>query len=469
MTDLCAVAMVDGVRVMVPDSLELITPYVLREQGDWFEDEIKFVRVLLTPGQQVLDIGANYGVYTLSMAKTVGPSGRVWAYEPATSTADILAAGIAENKFENVVLERCALSHIPGMGRLNLSEDAELNSLSGHDISAGVPVSSHSEAVRLTTLDEQASLHQWTAIDFIKMDAEGEELNILRGGHAFLAEQSPLIQYEIKAGNEIHMELVQAFSQLGYDAYMLIPGLNVLAPFNADAPADSYLLNLFCCKPARASVLAARGLLVSESALTAANKIEPVKAHEQWPRSLADFPYAKSLFADWHRTMAGGANDANADIDTVLALHARSRDASHSSAVRVAALMQAMSHMQHACAQSPGHLRLLTLARIAREAGARAIAMHALGAFLRQLSSGSPIEVSEPFLPPLARFEMLAADASPDNWVVASALEALELAGAYSSFYTGAAALARLDAIVQTGLAGDEIVRRLALVRERFS
>jgi len=152
---------------------------VLREQGDWFEDEIKFVRVLLAPGQQVLDIGANYGVYTLSMAKAVGPSGRVWAYEPATTTADVLAAGIAENKFEHVVLERCALSHNSGTGRLNLGEDAELNSLSSNDTPDGSPSLMPSEAVRLTTLDEQAALHHWAAIDFIKMDAEGEELNHL--------------------------------------------------------------------------------------------------------------------------------------------------------------------------------------------------------------------------------------------------------------------------------------------------
>ncbi len=69
--------MVDGVRIVVPDSVNLITPYVLMEQQDWFEDEIKFLRCLLQPGQKVIDIGANYGVYTLSMAQVVGPEDRV--------------------------------------------------------------------------------------------------------------------------------------------------------------------------------------------------------------------------------------------------------------------------------------------------------------------------------------------------------------------------------------------------------
>jgi FkbM family methyltransferase len=64
------------------------------------------LRRLLLPGQQAIDVGANYGVYTLSMAKAVGPTGAVWAFEPASSTAAFLAQGIAINEFTQVVLER---------------------------------------------------------------------------------------------------------------------------------------------------------------------------------------------------------------------------------------------------------------------------------------------------------------------------------------------------------------------------
>src|SRR5512145_3343913 len=108
------VTLVDGVRVVVPDTLDLITPYVLQEQQDWFEDEIRFLRRLLQPGQKVIDIGANYGVYTLSMAHVVGPEGRVWAFEPATNTARLLAEGIASNGFSQVILEPSALSNACG-------------------------------------------------------------------------------------------------------------------------------------------------------------------------------------------------------------------------------------------------------------------------------------------------------------------------------------------------------------------
>src|SRR5690348_15226757 len=129
MTATSRLEMVDGVRIIVPDSLDLITCYVLREQQDWFEDEIKFLRKLLQPGQKVIDIGANVGVYSLSMARTVGPTGRVWSFEPASSTAALLAQSIVANEFSHVVLDQCALSSASGTLRLSLNDSSDENEL----------------------------------------------------------------------------------------------------------------------------------------------------------------------------------------------------------------------------------------------------------------------------------------------------------------------------------------------------
>ena len=129
MPDSITLTLTDGVRIVVPDSLNLITPYVLIEQQDWFEDEIRFLRRLLVPGQKVIDVGANHGIYTLSMAKAVGPTGSVWAFEPASGCAALLAQGIAANKFDHVIVERSALSSQCGTGCLALNDHSELNAL----------------------------------------------------------------------------------------------------------------------------------------------------------------------------------------------------------------------------------------------------------------------------------------------------------------------------------------------------
>ena len=55
--------MAGGMKICVPAALDHITTYVLLEQEDWFEDEIRFVRRFLRPGMRAVDVGANFGVY----------------------------------------------------------------------------------------------------------------------------------------------------------------------------------------------------------------------------------------------------------------------------------------------------------------------------------------------------------------------------------------------------------------------
>jgi len=311
MSSTTTLALVDGVRVIVPDSLNLITTYVLREQEDWFEDEIKFLRLLLQPAQRVIDIGANYGVYTLSMAKLVGSAGRVWAFEPASKTASLLAASIAANNFGQVVLEQSALSSEKGTAQLSLNDNSELNALV-YDHGCN----DETETVDITTLDECLEARDWQEIEFLKLDAEGEEANILRGGIHFFSKESPLVQYEVKAGAELHMELVQAFTELGYNSYRLVPGLNLLVPFDDKEPVDGYLLNLFSCKPDRAAKLADRGFLVDAAA---ADRFRETHSHGAWKNiesdqtngwltALMKYPYGENCAELWRKTMATGMN-----------------------------------------------------------------------------------------------------------------------------------------------------------------
>ncbi len=263
MVDATVLNLVDGVRVVVPDSLDLITPYVLREQLDFFEDELRFVRQLLQPGQKVVDIGANYGVYTLPMAKKVGATGHVWAFEPTSSTAGFLWH--SGEWFWASDLEQKAVSSRSGTAQLVLESHSEANSIS-HEESPTAAC----ETVSLVTLDQCMDRFQWVDIDLIKIDAEGEECNIMKGGRRFLTDLAPLVQYELRKADSINSQLIQDFAALGYDSYRLVPGLNVLVPLHVDAILDPYLLNLFSCTAGRADALAAQGFLLRSSDLSGA-------------------------------------------------------------------------------------------------------------------------------------------------------------------------------------------------------
>ena len=118
------------ISACVANSNNFMTTYVLRERGDWFEDEMGFLRNFVSPGMQVLDIGANYGLYTLTLAKLAGPSGKVWAIEPSSETASYLNTSIHQNGFQNVQLEVIGLSSQNGTAWLSLNDNAELNQVS---------------------------------------------------------------------------------------------------------------------------------------------------------------------------------------------------------------------------------------------------------------------------------------------------------------------------------------------------
>ncbi len=338
MPDTIVLTLVDGVRIVVPDALDLITPYVLREQQDFFEDELPFVRQLLQPGQNVIDIGANYGVYTLPMAQKVGASGHVWAFEPASSTAQFLAQGIAANGFGHVTLEQKAVSSAPGSAQLALHVHSELRSIVHGAVPAG-----GSEKVSVVTLDDCMDRYRWVDIDLIKIDAEGEEANIVKGARRFFANLAPLVQYELKNNaTDMNFGLIRDFAAIGYDSYRLLPSLNVLVPFDAESPPDSYLLNLFCCNAARADRLAAHGVLLRSADLAGVGGSLGTNqngsdggANYQWQHALAHLAYATPLASTW--AMAEEARES-ADVHRALSFYARSRNAALSMAERFRAL-----------------------------------------------------------------------------------------------------------------------------------
>ena len=126
------------------------------------------------------------------------------------------------------MLERSALSRDCGTAQLTVNDNSELNALVRDEQSGNA-----SETVRLVTLDDCLQRYGWKKIDFLKIDAEGEEANIIEGGRRFFADLSPLILYEVKAGEAVHLELVHKFAALGFDSYRLVPGLDLLVPFDA--------------------------------------------------------------------------------------------------------------------------------------------------------------------------------------------------------------------------------------------
>ncbi len=432
------------VDICVPRNLDLISPYVLLEQEDWFEDEAPFIRRLLRSGDKVVDIGANYGVYSLTAAKAVGDGGHVWSFEPASETAAHLSQSIAANGFKNVTLIQAALSNREGQAQLSLSGQSELNTLQGS--AAG------SETVSLTTLDAWAAGAGWPKVDFMKLDAEGEEGNVIRGGENFLRRASPLVMFEIKHGSKLNLALQGQLTELGYAAYRLLPGIGILRPFHATGSEDPYLLNLFACKPDKAAELAERGILAEAPVIDI-----PAIPEGAWKKQLSAMPYARDLTGQWLRPGVVAADYGNA-LDAYCLAHESSAPAPR----RAAALEVAVAAMRRLSEGDPRFCYLLSLARAASEAGQRAVGVLALQRLVAGLAKGQ-CDPSQPFLAPSERFENLPMAGKAEHWCFAAILETFERLSAYSSFYDPNHA-SILDDLRKTGLQSVESERRRILI-----
>ncbi len=452
----CNIDIADDVVVSVPDSLQAMTTYILREQEDWFEDEIRFLRRYARPGMRVLDIGANYGLYALSLAKRAGDGGRVWAVEPCTATAQHLKHSIALNRFDQVELLQTALSDHSGHARLSVQPNPELNALTDDP-----GATADTEEVALTTLDALAAQHDMRRIDFLKIDAEGEEERILRAGEDFLRTENPLVMFEIRQGNSFNLELAARFVALGYHCYRLIPGLDALAPFDAaTATPDNYLLNLFCCKPERARQLAQAGLLVTET------PAQPGDPAPDWLAELSSQPFARPFARAWRQQCPQSAPQQT-PYQTALAHYQASRQPRRDIAQRHAHLREAFRLLSSACDRHADLYQVGSLARVASELGERQIAVNILINAIDALRQSAPGQPSQPFLPASPYFDHLEPGQDAGRWLFAALLDQNARLAIYSTYFVSTDFLQPLNALRDTGFERAEMARRRQLIAMR--
>jgi len=458
-----SVELVDGTNVMVPDSLELITPYVLQEQGDWFEDEIKFLRRLVQPGDTVVDIGANYGVYALSLARKVGPSGQVWAFEPATDTAQLLRESSNANDTTWLHVVQQALSDHEGTAWLEMPGQAELNRLAKVEHEGSDEQAIPGETVEITTLDQCLDRFNWKPIDLLKIDAEGAEESILNGGIRFFKELSPLVMFEVKAGIDLNLGLIKSFKDLGYQSFRLVPGLDTLVQFSENQNADEYLLNLFAAKPDRIAQLVTRGLLVEQDK-SCVHEDEKLP-NDSWLIALQNQPYAKSIASDWQ---IATPLEEQRIIHRALQAWTIAQKGSMPITQRYAALSCSYELLKNAIKTDCPLGRLASLTRVAMALGERAQAVNALNKLITNLQAGLKVDRNEPFLCPGPAFDSVPPTVSLEDWLEAAGLTTLEYLSSFSSFYSVNESKMRLKRLSSLGYTEETMQHRKLLISRRL-
>jgi protein O-GlcNAc transferase len=438
----------NGTALALRPTLEEMTTYVALEQETWFEKELAFLTHMLTPGMSAIDIGANVGIYSLAMARQVAP-GSVYAYEPGGVPRGLLERSREINQASNLKILPFALSDSHREGHLAFGASSELNVLA-----EGGP----GERVMVTTLDNEEERLRWSSPDFVKIDAEGEEQRILVGGRRFFARHSPLVMFEINAGTGIDGSLQLLFPTLGYGLFRLLTGLPVLVPVDAREQLDGDELNIFAAKPDRAAQLARAGMLVERKCdWRPAQRREQAHEQQHHPLTLLTAQGFASAFP-WD------AGSVDPDYHRVLSAYEVWRDKDVPLQERCGALDYAFRELCALCERASTFPRLSTLARIAWEAGRRAVCARATRDFIAALES-RPITISEPFWPACPRFDAIAPADQAAVWFIASVLEQHERVRAFSSYFQDDTS--GIDWLCAQRFTSSELERRRVLIATR--
>jgi len=217
--------------------------------------EVTFILSALEQGMIFFDVGANAGLFAISAAKKIGGK-KVFAFEPCSSTFELLKRNILLNQLADVNALDTGLGDSVGEGVLQINARGKdgLNTL-------GKATHPHSqvvgqEDVRITTVDVFMDEHSVPRVDVMKADIEGAELMLFRGARNLLERtDAPLILYEgfgfLTRGFGYHpVEILWFLESCGYTLLLLNNETGEISVLKPDYQYDSMVIAVKPSHPA---------------------------------------------------------------------------------------------------------------------------------------------------------------------------------------------------------------------------
>lgn len=184
-----------GVRIAARRDAGYVDAFLF---GEYEPDNTRRYRALVRPGDVVVDVGANFGWFTTTLARVVGEHGRVLAFEPVTQMCQLLRENIEMNRpLPQVSVHPCALGSTSGSLDVFTFAGLPHGHASSTDLGRDDAIG---HTCALERLDDVLARERVTHVDFVKIDVEGHERDVLLGAPTLLArDDAPIVAFEINS------------------------------------------------------------------------------------------------------------------------------------------------------------------------------------------------------------------------------------------------------------------------------
>jgi len=185
----------------------------LAEGRYWDKDVYEWCKTYALAGMICVDAGANIGVFSLLLSRCVGPQGWVYAFEPCQAFVGRLRRHVEINHIKNVSVVDQALGDRCGAALCH-QDGPPYYSTARVEVQCNVPVPNGVQAVDMVTLDEFFAARKPPG--FLKIDIDGNELQMLTGGRQIIDKYHPIMAIEIPLSDD-GVEVAGWLSEHGYE------------------------------------------------------------------------------------------------------------------------------------------------------------------------------------------------------------------------------------------------------------
>ena len=208
-------------------------------------DVQRVLAMTLRPEMVFYDIGANVGFFSMIAARLVGLNGRVICFEPLAMNTERIKHNTSLNHFSNVIVKQLALGSQDGSAEFSLSRFATFGRFSDLGAPDGYTGNTIVPVQRLDSVIKSGSFQP----DFIKMDVEGAEVDVLKGGTEMLRESRPLLLIELHGTNGQMADVLADHDYL----------VEVLGGTNRDIRTAHWNANVFAVPKERSALIESLG------------------------------------------------------------------------------------------------------------------------------------------------------------------------------------------------------------------